>query len=183
MPFALSVKSVNATADAIVSLWDQVSAFEDFPSMRALNYPPHITFAIYDSPAASEQLAIAAMRRIARERPAIELSFDRIRTFDGPPLILWAAPEPREALREIHDQIHSAIDPKFCRPHYRPGNWVPHCTLATRTLPDRNPDALALAGAFRGSLRVVFDVVDCVRLEPLNVVAESRLHSPVTQKA
>ena len=62
MPFAVSVKSANATADAILSLWDQVGLFEDSPSMRALNYPPHITFAIYDAPAVTEELAIAAMK-------------------------------------------------------------------------------------------------------------------------
>ena len=113
MPFALSLKSVDATADAIMSLWDQVSAFEDFPSMRALTYPPHVTFAIYDSPSASEQLAIATLKKAAGGRAAIELCFDRIRTFDGPPLILWADPEPKTALREIHDQIHAAIDQGF----------------------------------------------------------------------
>jgi hypothetical protein len=96
MPFALSLKSVNATADAIMSLWDQVSAFEDFPSMRALTYPPHITFAIYDSPTVSEQLAIATLEKAARGRAAIELCFDRIRTFGGPPLILWPIPNPRQ---------------------------------------------------------------------------------------
>ena len=175
MPFALSLKSVNATADAIMSLWDQVSAFEDFPSMRALNYPPHITLAIYDAPGASEQLAIATLAKAARGQAAIELCFGRIRTFDGPPLILWADPEPKTALREIHDQIHAAIDPGLCHPHYRPGSWVPHCTLAMRTRPDRNQDALAFAGAFSESLRIVFDVMDCVRLAPLQVVAEARL--------
>jgi hypothetical protein len=69
MPFALNLKSVDATADAIMSLWDQVSAFEDFPSMRALAYPPHITFAIYDSPGASEQLAIATLEKRPGDRP------------------------------------------------------------------------------------------------------------------
>jgi 2'-5' RNA ligase len=175
MPFALSLKSVDATADAIMSLWDRVGVFEDFPSMRALNYPPHITFAIYGSAAASEQLAIATLERVATGRTAIELTFDRIRSFDGPPLILWADPEPKTALREIHDQIHAAIDPGLCHPHYRPGSWVPHCTLAMRTRPDRNQAALAFADAFGESLRVVFDVMDCVRLAPLQVVAEARL--------
>src|SRR5690242_14041749 len=125
MPFALTVKSHDVTAEAIRSLWDQASAFEDFPSMRALGYPPHITFAIYDSSDASEQAAIDTLERVSQGRPAIELSFDRIRTFDGPPLVLWADPEPKTELREIHDQIHAAIDPGLCHPHYRSGSWVP----------------------------------------------------------
>jgi 2'-5' RNA ligase len=182
MPFALSIKCVNASDAAIISLWDQVSAFEDVPSMRAQNYPPHITFAIYESPVASERLAIAALERVAKERPAIEVSFDRIRTFDGPPLILWADPEPKAALREIHDQIHSAIDPRLSHPHYRPGRWVPHCTLAMRIHPGRKLDAQAFVSAFRDGPRVVFDVIDCVRLEPFNGVAELRLHAPLMRE-
>ena len=183
MPFALTVKSLDVTAHAIVSLWDQASAFEDFPSMRALGYPPHITFAIYDSPDASEQLAIATVAKIANGRTALELGFDRIRAFDGPPPVLWADPEPKTDLREIHDQIHAAIGPRLCHPHYRPGSWVPHCTLAMRTRADRKTDAQAFANAFCGGLRVVFDVIDCVRLAPLNVVAESRLRAAVTKKS
>jgi 2'-5' RNA ligase len=182
MPLALSLKSDDATAGAITSLWDQASTLEDAPSMRSLNYPPHITFAVYDFLPPGEQLAIATLQRVAKGRSAIELAFDRISTFEGPPLILWADPEPKDVLREIHEQIHSAIDPGLCRPYYRPGSWAPHCTLAMRTLPDRNRDALAFAGRFRGGIRVVFDAVDCVRLEPLNVVAELRLRSPVTQR-
>ncbi|HTO66247.1 MAG TPA: 2'-5' RNA ligase family protein [Bradyrhizobium sp.] len=182
MPFALTLKSLDPTRDAILSLWNQVSAFEDFPSMRALNYPPHITFAIYDSPAASEQLAIATLERVAKGRTTIELAFDRIRSFDGPPLILWADPEPKDTLLDIHDQIHSAIDPGLCRPHYRPGCWVPHCTLGARIAHARNPDALAFANAFRGGLRVFFDTVDCVRLEPPTIVAELHLRSALKQE-
>ncbi len=182
MPFALTVKSRDVTAEAIRSLWDQASAFEDFPSMRALAYPPHITFAIYDSPDASEQAAIDTLERVAKARPAIELSFERIRKFDGPPLILWADPEPKTALHEIHDRIHAAIDPGFCHPHYRPGSWIPHCTLATRIALDRNPDALAFANGFCGGLRVFFDTVDCVRLEPLTIVAELHLGSPLKRE-
>lgn len=178
MPFALGVKSVNATADAIISLWDQVSAFEDSPSMRALNYPPHITFAIYDAPEVTREMAITAIKGMALGRTTIEITFDRIRTFDGPRLILWAAPEQKEVLFDMHHRIHSAISPEFCRPHYKPGNWVPHCTLAMRIVAGRNADALAFAKGFRGGIRVIFDVVDCVALQPLKVVAEARLNSP-----
>jgi 2'-5' RNA ligase len=178
MPFALGVKSVNASAGAIVSLWDRLSVFEDSPSMRALNYPPHITFAIYDAPEVTGAIAIAAMERAAQGRTAIEITFNRIRTFDGPSLILWADPEPKEMLLDIHPKIHSAINPGFCRPHYRPGNWVPHCTLATRIVAERNADALAFAATFRGDIRVTFDVIDCVALQPLKVVAEAPLNAP-----
>jgi hypothetical protein len=40
----------------------------------------------------------------------------------------------------------------------------------------RNADALAFA--ISGGSRVIFDVADCVALEPLKVVAETRLNAP-----
>ena len=178
MPFALSVKSVNASAGAIMSLWDHVSVFEDSPSMRALDYPPHITLAIYDAPEVSKEMAIAAIGNAAQGRRSIEITFNRIRTFDGPSLILWADPEPKEVLLEMHRKIHSTISPEFCRTHYRPRNWKPHCTLAMRTV--RNAGARAFAAAFHGGIHVAFDVVDCVALQPLKVVAEAPLNAPGT---
>jgi 2'-5' RNA ligase len=93
-------------------------------------------------------------------------------------LVLWAEPEPRELLFEMHRQIHAAIDPALCRPHYRPGNWIPHCTLAMQILPDRTADALALANDFRGSVRASFDIVDCATFPPVRVVAEAKLDQP-----
>jgi 2'-5' RNA ligase len=175
VPFALNLNSSNASAAAITSLWDQVSAFEERPSMRALNYPPHFTFAMYDSPEVTEETAIAAMQRTAEGRTAVEIGFDSIRHFPGSPLILWAEPESNETLLEMHRQIHAAIDPALCREHYRPGNWIPHCTLAMRTRPERNIEALAFADGFRGGVRVIFDRVDCVKYPPVTVAAEVKL--------
>jgi 2'-5' RNA ligase len=175
MGFALNLNSSNGSATAITSLWDQVSAFEDKPSMRGLNYPPHVTFAMYDAPVVTEELPIAAMRRTAQGRTPIEIGFNRIRSFPGPSLILWADPEPTETLFEMHREIHSVIDPALCREHYRPGNWTPHCTLAVRILADRNAEALAFADSFRCGVRVVFDKIDCVKYPPVTVVAEVKL--------
>jgi hypothetical protein len=94
--FALSLSSSNASAAGITSLWDELSAFEDQPSMRALNYPPHIAFAVYDAPRVREELATAIMRQAATGRTAIEIGFDRISHFPGPPLVPWADPEPKQ---------------------------------------------------------------------------------------
>jgi hypothetical protein len=52
------------------------------------------------------------------------------------------------ALLELHAGFHR----RFARfgeassEHYRPGRWVPHCTLATDLAPDRFGAALAIAG-------------------------------------
>ncbi len=48
MAFAINIRSDNESANSIRSLWDMCGALERVPSMQSMQYPPHITFAVYD---------------------------------------------------------------------------------------------------------------------------------------
>jgi hypothetical protein len=48
MAYAINIRSDNATAAPLKSLWAEVSAFEESSSMQALGYPPHVTLAAFD---------------------------------------------------------------------------------------------------------------------------------------
>jgi 2'-5' RNA ligase len=135
--------------------------------MARLGYPPHVTLAIYDVDAVREAEVRAALDQANQNLLAITLTFDAIRTFDGSPMVLWASPRPNTILLDVHGAIHSVIDPVHCRPHYRPGAWVPHCTLATSVRNDRRDAALSFATAFRKEMEVTFDALDCIRFPPL----------------
>src|SRR5207249_2057293 len=129
----------------------------------------------YDTDEVSEELRMAAIERAAARECEMCLTFNRIRTFAGPPLVLWAAPEPQEALTRMHEAIHTVIDPALCRPYYRPRFWVPHCTLGMAIRAERHDDAMAFTETFRGGVEATFDVIDCVTFPPLRVAAEKRL--------
>ncbi|MGB9369213.1 MAG: 2'-5' RNA ligase family protein [Xanthobacteraceae bacterium] len=178
MGFSLNLKANNSSALALTRLWDAVGAFEETPSMRALNYAPHFTFAIYDADHASKAERENAIERAARGATELRLTFDRIRVFEGPPLVLWADPGAQNSLLQMHKAIHDVIDPTLCRPYYRPGFWVPHCTLGMNIRQDRRADAMAFAQTFRGGVEAIFDVIDCVTFPPLRVTAETRLPPP-----
>jgi len=49
---------------------------------------------------------------------------------------------------DLHASFHRRFGPFGQAPwdHYRPGVWVPHCTLATDLEPDQFGAALAIAG-------------------------------------
>jgi 2'-5' RNA ligase len=175
MALAINIRADNASASEVERLWDQVAAFEDAPSMRALGYRPHFTFAIYDSSDIGEKSACEAMLRAANGEAQMRIEFRRIRWFLGPPLVLWAEPAAAETLARLHASISASIDPAHCRSHYRPGAWTPHCTLGTRIADARSNDAMAFARSFDRSITVLFDVVDCVVFPPVRVVAERRL--------
>jgi 2'-5' RNA ligase len=135
MAIAINIRADDSSANEVERLWDQVAAFEDEPSMRALGYRPHFTFAIYDSPEIEEKTAWEAMLRAVRDEAQLRIEFRRIRWFVGPPLVPWAEPAADETLTRWHASISAATDPADCRPHYRhrPGAWTPHCTLGTST--------------------------------------------------
>ncbi|MBR0687698.1 2'-5' RNA ligase family protein [Bradyrhizobium manausense] len=177
MALAINIRADNGSADEIERLWDQVGAFEAKPSMRALGYRPHFTFAIYDGPAIDEETAWDAMLAAAAGETQLRIEFTRICWFEGSPLVLWAEPAVDEVLARIHRAVSAAIDPAHCRPHYRPGAWTPHCTLGTAIVDERRNDAIAFALAFDRSIEVMFDVVDCVAFPPVRIIAERRLSS------
>ncbi|CCD94948.1 putative calmodulin-binding protein [Bradyrhizobium sp. ORS 375] len=175
MAIALNIRSDHASAGEIEQLWDEIAAFEDRPSMRELGYRPHVTFAIYDAPDIDAAAAWPVMREMVRGRGALKIRFKRIAWFAHPRFVLWAEPEPDETLSQWHAALAAAIDPAYCREHYRPGAWTPHCTLGTRIMDVCRDDAMAFAGAFDRHFSVVFDVVDCVTFPPVQIVAEQRL--------
>jgi 2'-5' RNA ligase len=175
MAIAINIRADDSSASEVERLWDQVSAFEDLPSMRALGYRPHLTFAIYDSPEIEERTAWEAMLRAVNDEAQLRIEFKRIRWFVGPPLVLWAEPTTDQTLARWHASISETIDPAHCRPHYRPGAWTPHCTLATRIADAKSDDAMTFARSFDRNITVLFDVVDCVAFPPVRVIAEHRL--------
>jgi 2'-5' RNA ligase len=175
MAIAINIRADNASASQVERLWDQVGAFEDEPSMRALGYRPHFTFAIYDTPEIENNTAWEAMLCAVKGEAELRIEFKRIRWFISPPLVLWAEPASDETLVRWHASISAAIEPAKCRSQYRPGVWTPHCTLGMRIADAMGKEAMAFARSFDQTITVLFDVVDCVVFPPVRVVAERRL--------
>src|SRR4029077_4919591 len=162
MELAKNMGADNGSADEIERLWDEVAAFEDEPSMRALGYRPHFTFAIYDSTEIDAKIAWDAMLNAVVSETQLRIEFRRIRWFEGPPLVLWAEPAVDEVLTRLHASISAAIDPAHCRHYYRPGAWAPHCPLGTRIADRKRTDAIAFARSFDRGIVLLLDIVDCV---------------------
>jgi 2'-5' RNA ligase len=176
VPTAISIKAVNPTADRIVALWADASRFEDAPSMAALLYPPHITLAVYDEVDLDRaQLALATT---FQGQEAFHIRIERLRYFNGPPLVLWAAPSASPELSRAHSRVHDLIDPALCRPHYRPEIWVPHCTVAMNVSNGRRDEAVVFADRVIEPFDLVLDYADLVAFPPVSVLTELALAAP-----
>jgi 2'-5' RNA ligase len=175
MAFAISLKAVNDTADRIRALWEEVARFESRPSMSSQDYPPHLTLAIYDNIPPVQLKAV--LREAFAGTSALRLAFTRLHFFDDP-LVLWADPSLSAELAAAHAMVHTCLDPRLCHPHYRPGAWVPHCTLGTEILTKDREEAIRFAARPIPAFEVVFDVADCVSFPPVAVLGEQPLARP-----
>jgi 2'-5' RNA ligase len=174
MSFAVTVSASNASAEPIRRLWSGLSGFEPNPSMSALAYDPHITLGIYDNHAPGVALE-QALRAVFVNTPEITVRFDKTDCFVGDLLVLWAVPCPRADLLSAHDRLHRLVDPSRCHPHYRPGSWVPHCTLATQVPSGSRSAAVRWLLETFEPCAVTFDTADCVSFPPTQILSRLQL--------
>lgn len=174
MPFSINIRCDNASARRIRELWSQCGRLEARPSMESLGYPPHFTLAVFDHVGEAE--LVAAVDGVGSAGSCIPVQFDRIGVFETPDaIVLWAAPSDPAPLTALHHRVHEQIDSPACRAHYRPGAWVPHCSLATAIDKEHRGAATAMVRAGIEPFRVLFDVLDCARFHPVQVLHEQRL--------
>lgn len=157
----------NDSATPLRQLWEVVGRWEASPSMIAMRYSPHVTLAIYDD--IDEQVLVDVARSIFARRSEVRLRFEALGCFRTSPLVVWAKPADTAELSILHGSIHERIDPGLCHDHYRPSNWIPHCTLGT-AVADKNRDAaLALVEQPLDPFEVLFDAADCVTFPPVAI--------------
>lgn len=174
MAFAFNIRCDNGSADPIRALWETCAALEETPSLKSLGYPPHITLAIYDDVDTAQ--LYDAFERVFDNLNSVTIRFGGVDFFETPnSLVLWAAPIlPRKVL-SVHKQIHATIDINLCRPTYRPGAWVPHCSLALSIDPSRREEVVSIVNRPIEPFDVVFDAADCASFLPVEVRREKLL--------
>jgi 2'-5' RNA ligase len=168
MAVAVTLRAVESDAAPLLDLQDEAAAFAAGPSLRELGYGPHVTLAIYDD-LGTPEIRVAATQ-LFEDAVAVELIFEAVRWFEGPSLTLYAAPAPSRALEELARKLNRLIAPERCHPHYRPGCYTPHCTLAMISA-ERREDAIAFARGKRISFRAAFTEGEGVSLPPPRVEA------------
>ena len=93
---------------------------------------PHVSLAVFDDADAGP--LIGAARRVAMTSP-IDVRLAGVGAFPSDQRAVFLLPTLTGPLHELHDRLHAALGVAgdACWPLYRPGEWVPHCTLATGT--------------------------------------------------
>ena len=127
----------------IRNLWD---ALEDcgVPTLRNLTHGKHRPHVSLTSAPELDAHAVAEALSGFDPAPPIELKLDFIGQFLG--RVLWLGPTPTPELLAHHAAVHDRLAAAGIESldMYRPGRWVPHCTLSMRVPLVKMTDALRL---------------------------------------
>ncbi|MFE6924271.1 2'-5' RNA ligase family protein [Nocardia sp. NPDC057663] len=138
--YALELFFDSAGDAAVRELWSRLedAGLSSLATRSHQRHHPHVTLAV------AEQFEVDdRARQLLGEIPGSELTMPVLGTFPGELAVLFLGVTANTALLDTHSAVHAAITTGSTGlwDHYRPGNWVPHCTLAM----DLNAPALMRA--------------------------------------
>ena len=141
MALALELGLGEDADGAVRRLWEQLET-DGVPSLATYlpGLRPHVTLVVSDD--------APGLRRCADDlRPLVEpveLELTAPGMFAAGQPFLFLVPAPTPPLVHVHEAVcrqlqRAAVD---IHPHYRPGTWLPHCTLSMGVPADRMDVAL-----------------------------------------
>jgi 2'-5' RNA ligase len=128
--FAVVLYFDDFTEHRVRQAWAALDAY-GVPSAGATyeeSYRPHITLAILNTPYPEQ--AVARLRLPLANVSGLPVSMTSLGFFLTNKAPAYLAVAPTTALLQLHDSVHSALGAMDTWAYYRPGNWMPHCTLA-----------------------------------------------------
>jgi 2'-5' RNA ligase len=174
MPFALELALDPQSASVVRAAWGALAA-AGFPLMAELGANPHVSLAIWDEIDLSAMSS--AVAALGRETAPLPIVFDRVDVFPTTGVV-FLSPVPDRTLSDVHARCQRRLSAYGRRPwpHYAPGAWVPHCTLAqdlesagalaqARSVAERTP--LPIVGRLERAELIGFRPVHCLRAAPL----------------
>jgi 2'-5' RNA ligase len=125
-------------------LWQELADQGIRSILPAIGSRPHISLALLDR--VDPTTAPAVLASLASDQMPLPVEFSSAGTFPGTEGVVFLAPAITPELLAIHRRVYSHLTALGLRVHeyYRPGRWVPHCTVAMELEPHQVPQALAV---------------------------------------
>lgn len=119
------------TEDRLRALWAalDVHGVDSAARTYGAGYRPHLTLSIIETDEAHR--VIDALEAPLAEVAGMPVTLASLGFFVPYPCPAYLAVTPTSRLLALHEQVYDALDMP-CWDHYRPGSWMPHCTLAMR---------------------------------------------------
>lgn len=120
--------------------------------------------------------AVRALERFVATQAALAVPFVGIGAFLAPARVLWAAPRVDRTLLDLQATLLQTLAWP-AHPHYAPGSWVPHCTLAEDLTEDAFARAARLVAAHWQPTTATLGRIDLVRFRPVEILWQQPLRS------
>ena len=163
--FAFDLESQGA----IAALTDQIYRTCGGTHLTAGAAQPHISLALFDSRPTGIEPVLAAL---AAETAPFPVHFSAVGTFPGAQGTIYLAPVVTAELLALHSALHARLRAMnlTSQGYYRPGAWIPHCTVGLELPAAQLPQAIALCRA-ADLFRVVQVVaVRLIHFRPVNLL-------------
>ena len=145
MPYAAEVYFDDASSRSVTRIWERLAEAGVSRSMLKEGYRPHWSFAVSDE-LDVEALAVdlAAFMRGWRPLTTTLSSIGAFPTSEG---AVFYGVTVTDALLDLHREFFRIFEPRAggAWSYYRPGIWVPHCTLGYGLDPDQVGAAFRIA--------------------------------------
>jgi len=144
MAFAVELHLGPETETAVYDTWQALAALGIDRSMLDSGARPHVTLAISDH--VDQRGLEDATAAFAATLQPVRLTLSSVGLFPTAENVLFYGVSVTHALLELHDAYSRVFAAHARQPYayYRPGTWVPHCTLAMGLMPDQLTGALAV---------------------------------------
>ena len=175
MGFAVEL-SFDAEADtAVRRLWERLEEHGISDVMPSLGACPHISLAVFDS--VDTGALRGELKRFAAAEACIDTRFSAVGTFPTDECVVYLAPVVTRELLEMHARLHARLDALGMDSveNYRPGNWIPHCTVALDLL--HGSVSRAIESCFHGHffIPVRLQAVQLIEFRPVTTLCSYSL--------
>ncbi len=165
-------------ARRLTVLQDRLAAIYGGSKITELGVKPHLSLNLF--PDGEPAFLCDELEELARRFNPFPVQLDSVESFPTAEGVVYLAPDPNAELQAVHRRFHArlAAHGEPGHPYYRPGRWVPHCTVASE-VPAQLIGAVmgspALAEAF-GKVRV--EAIQAVAYRPIQALYSFPLRGP-----
>ena len=170
MGYAFTLNLCRDSAARVVKVWESLAREGINTVMLDVGAQPHISLAVFED---LDPKALGAdLSRFAEVTRPLSLDLAFAGTFPTTEGVVFLAPVVTQELLEVHRRFHSlqrdrGVD---CVAYYRPGRWVPHCTVAIDVAPDKMGAALELCVQSEAFGTVELDEVSLIEFRPVREI-------------
>ena len=130
MPYAIELFFDNELEAKIFVMWKNLAKAKITSTMLDIGSRPHLCLAIYED--ADLEKLTKLVEDFAKTACSFPVKFGSVGSFDTNERVVILNPAENKELFDLHRDFHKSLpaDGFSCHEYYKPGIWLPHCTVA-----------------------------------------------------